>query len=295
MAFSAKSLDVTFALGTGTFGETGANTVNLYGHRVDAQIVKAGGTSLGTLTMRVYGMTASQMQQLSALTPALMIQRQNRVTLAAGDQNGKAVVFAGQITEGWVDATEAPNISLYVHAVVGGLALVQPVPPTSYPRSADVAVIMSGLAVLGRMGFENDGVSAQLATPYFAGSLVQQIRACADAAHIDWLIDGAGSNAADYLTIFPRGQGRTGTIPLVSPATGLIGYPSFTGLGIAASTQFNPTIRPGGRVQVQSSLTPACGTWFVVALSHSLQSELPGGEWMTSFQGAPLTNAYVVP
>lgn len=289
MSFTRKRLDLTFTLGTGAFGETGTSTVTLSGLRASAQIQQAGGASMGKLTLKVHGMTLSMMNQLSALTTQVMMQRNNTVTIAAGDDvSGVATVFAGTIAEGWVDANSAPDVSFHVGAFAGLFQAVQSAPPTSYAGHADCATIMSGLATLMGLKFENSGVSIQLSTPYFRGSPRDQAMRCADAANINWVIENG------TLAIWNKGGSRGGSVPLISPQTGMIGHPSFNGTGIAVNSLFNPTISFGGTVQVQSELTVACGNWFVSALSHNLESESPGGAWMTQFQGAPLYASNVI-
>jgi hypothetical protein len=289
MAFTRKRIDLQFSLGQGAFGDTGTNTVTLSGLRASAQIQQAGGASMGKLTLRVHGMTLSMMNQLSALTTQVMMTRKNSVTVSAGDDvSGVAAVFAGEIAEAWVDANSAPDVAFHVGAFAGLLQAVQPVPPTSYPGHADCATIMAGLATLMGLKFESNNVSVQLSTPYFPGSPRDQAMRCADAANVNWVIDNG------TLAIWPKGGSRGGTVPLISPDTGMIGFPQFNGVGIAVNTLFNPTIAFGQTVQVQSSLTVACGNWFVSALVHNLESETPGGAWMTQFQGAPLYASNVV-
>ncbi len=289
MSFTQKRLDITLALGTGNFGETGANVVTLSGCRAAAQMQMAGGPSMGRLDLKVWGLTLSMINQLSAPYKAAMLLRKNTVTVSAGDDvSGMAAVFSGTIVEAWTDASAQPDVCLSLTAFAGALAAAQPAPPTSYPKSADVAMIMSGLATLAGLAFENSNVSVHLATPYFPGSLRDQMRACADAANINWTIDN------NTLAIWPRGGSRGKGVVIVSPETGLIGYPGYNSNGVSVTTLFNPTIRFGATARVQSELMQACGDWFVTALSHSLEAELPGGSWFTSFQGAPLFNSNVI-
>lgn len=289
MSFVHRRIDLQFSLGTGTFGDSGATVVTLSGLRASAEITQAGGTSMGKLTLRVHGMTESMMNQLSALTTQVMMLRKNTILVSAGDDvSGMAATFTGQISEAWVDANASPSVAFHVTALAGLLQAVQPVPPTSFPGHADCATIMSGLAVQAGLAFENNGVSVQLATPYFPGSLREQMQRCADAANVNWLIDNA------TLAIWPRGGSRGGAIPVISAATGMVNYPQFNGTGIAVATIFTPTLKFGQTIQVQSELTVACGNWFVCGLSHHIESETPGGAWFTQIQGAPLYNSNVV-
>lgn len=289
-SFVRRRIDVTFQLGTGAFGESGTDTVKLSGLRCSAHIVKAGGTSMGMVSLRVFGMSLSLMNQLTALSTQVMMDRKNTLLIEAGDdQSGIAPVFIGTLTQGWGDLQGSPEAFYECTALAGYFDAVKPIPPSSFPVGADAAVVLSGLATLAGLKFENSGVSVQLSSPYFPGTVRQQIARCADAANIAWTIDD------DVLAIWPRGSSRGGKIPLVSPDTGLASYPSFTGQGISVTTLFNPSISFGGRVKIDSRLLNSItieqaepGVWFVSTLMHDLESEMPGGAWFTRFEGYPL-------
>jgi hypothetical protein len=67
--------------------------------------------------------------------------------------------------------------------------------------------------------------------------------------------------------------------------------------GLTLSTIFNPAIIPGGKIQVQSSIPAACGTWVVYAMSHTLESKTPDGQWRTdvmAFTAQAAANAGVI-
>jgi hypothetical protein len=285
MTFVRRRVSLTFQLGTGTFGESGTNTVTVEGLRVQAHIDKVFGPGMGEAQIRVHGLTPSLMNQLSSLNQATMATRRNTIIVLAGDDiSGMSTVFQGQIQVSQIMLNTAPDTALMVLAQAGAFAAVQNVPPSSYPGSANAAVIMSNLAFLMGYAFENNGVSVQLATPYFPGSPREQAQRCAEAGKFEWVIDDG------TLAIFPIGGTRGGSIPLISPETGMVGYPNYSTsvYGIELTTLFNPLLRPGGKVQVKSGLEVANGTWQVFNMSHELQSEDPGGQWYTRFSGASL-------
>jgi hypothetical protein len=284
VAFSSKIITVTFQLGTGAFGETGTNTVTVSGLRASVEVVISGGYECH---LKLHGLTPSLLNQLSSVSLAAMVLRRNLVSIAAGDaENGMATVFRGMIQEAWVDLTQQPVSVLTVTAFdTGALLAVTPVAPSSFNGAADVATILSGLARQAGLQFENSGVNVKLATPYLSGSLGDQIRAVCEHAHIAYAIDQA------TLAIWPRGGSRGGLIPLISPATGMQGYPGYTAQGITVTTLFNPSLRFGGDVQVQSGLLQACGQWHIVGLAHALESETPNGHWFSSLQCVQLQGA----
>ena len=285
MSFVKRAISLRFELGTGTFGDTGMNVVNVSGLRVHAHIVQAGADTMGELQLTVFGLVPSIMNELTTLTRQDMVVRQNTVIVSAGDDaGGLSTVFEGTIAEGWADLNAAPDTRLQVVAYAGMYQKVKPVAPSSYPNNADAAVVMQNIAATMGLGFENNGVSVQLAKPYFPGTAWEQARACAEAANINWTIDKG------KLAIWNNPGYRGGSVPLISPYTGLVGYPAYTGVGVGVKTLYAPGINPGGLVTIDSSVENACGKWYVTDVSHSLQSETPGGDWFTEFSGRVLSS-----
>ena len=280
--FTRKQLSLSFKLGRGSFGNSGYNTIGIDNARASAMVVKAGGASMGALQLRVWGMTLSQMNQLSTLGKLPMSIRNNVVVVSAGDEEtGMGVVFEGTIADAWANLQAPPNGLFVVEAYAGLYDAVAPIPPTSYVGPTSVATIMAGLAAQMGLTFENGGVTAIFNNPYFPGTALSQVHACAEAANIDCVIDNG------KLAIWPRGGSRGGQAPLVSPGTGMIGYPTFTAAGVVVRTIYNPNLDFGARVRVESELQRACGEWVIYDLSHSLESRMPEGEWHTEFSAYP--------
>ena len=281
-SFAKRRIDVTFTRGAGTFTESGTDRVTVSGLRVSCQITKAGGASMSAAHVRVYGLTLSLMNQLATLGRLPGIGTLNSITISAGDDaSGMGVVFTGNIAEAWADLNAAPQTAFEVMAYVGLGDALQPVPPTSYQGAASVPVIMASLATLMGLAFENNGVTAVLANPYFPGTARDQALRCVQAAGIEW---NGGDNGV--VAIWPRGGSRGGTIPLVSPQTGMIGYPTYTRFGVALRMLFNRNIAFGALIKVESSQAPACGQWRIYSLNYELESETPGGAWFTICEGA---------
>lgn len=290
--FAKRKIDVKFTMGpvkdikTGatsqpTFTESGTNEVLLSGYRAQANIIKAGGLSMGGLQLRIYGISLSLMNQLSFLGKIPLATRNNTVTVSAGDDiNGMSVVYVGNINAAYADMQGAPDVVFVVQASAGLFEAINPIKPNSYQGSASVSVIMAGLA--NQMGkvFEDNGVNVKLSNPYFPGTARAQAEACARAADINWIIDN------NTLAIWPKDGSRGSAIPLVSPDTGLVGYPTYTGNGIGFICRYNPSIGFGAMVEVKSSLTPACGKWVVYYLAYELESETNGGVWFTRVEAA---------
>lgn len=284
MALVKRLINVKFQLGTGSFGESGNDTIEVTGLRVMASIAKSGGDSMTQLDMRVFGLPLDVMNKLTILGKPLIYGRKNIVIVSAGDDDaGVAVVFAGTIMEAWVDAKGAPAVSLVLRAMTGGLEALKPTQPTSFKGTVDAATVVASIAQQNGHGIENSGVSVQISNPYLAGTMLQQLQTIARAGNFNCVIEDPDGRAP-YVAIWPVNGVRGGLVPLLSPDTGLVGYPMRTENGIALTTLFNPTITFGGQVQVKSSVTPANGGWTVFNIVHDLESELPDGKWFTMLE-----------
>jgi Baseplate hub gp41 len=299
MTYAAKAITVTIQIrksladsgpSTPSIGGTGADTITLTNHRVLAQVSTVLNTSTvvgGTnIILRIYGMTLNEMNQLT-VAGLQWQQLNNSVAVQAGDEGGQmTTVFNGQISSAFPDFTETPESAFVIVAHTGRAIAMKPVPPTSYPGPADAATIMKSMAAQCGLAFEPNGVSVQLASPYFAGTYMRQMATCARAANIYAHIDGSSNT----LAIWPKTGSRGGDVPVISAADGMILYPMYQTRNVQVRTLFDPAVKYGGQVQIQSQLTPANGNWTVVGqLDYNLSSQMPDGPWEMTFQGVNST------
>ena len=287
MAFTKKTLSLVFTLGTGTFGETGANQVTVQGLRISAKIVKGGNASLNECQLRIFGLTPTVYNSLASIYPVNLGIKRNTVQVTAIDgASAPSVVFEGQITLSQIDLNSQPDAVMNIIAQSALLQALAPIAATSYPSSFDVATALKTLAGTMKVDFVNCGVAAQLPKRNFPGTAWQQVRAIVDAS-------GIGCNNIDNgkLVIWPNGGSRTDItpIPIVSYQDNMIGYPSYSSIGIGIKCLYNPNIQLGGNVMIKSSLTELPGlngTWTAYNVIHTLESEMPDGQWMTEFQAS---------
>lgn len=281
MTFRERKITLQIDLGNkATFNPGGDNTVTLRDHRVHVSITKTYGPLNGEARIRVYGLAPSLLNQLASLNKTTATAQANTITVLAGDDvRGMGIAFAGQIQVSQADMSQHPETALNITAIGVGLLGVKRANPVSYPGTADAAVILKNMATLGGLDFENWGASYILATPYYCGDLKKQIADCMRAAGFEGLLDDK------TLAIWPRSGTRGGAIPLISPETGLVGYPSYTSMdeggGLSLTTLYNTDIRIGGQIAVQSGLAVANGKWQVFSLNQELEAQVPGGQWFT--------------
>lgn len=289
----------------GTFLESGTNTVNFSGLRMSCRIENSGSPVGCACQLRVWGVKPSLLNQLSTLGLVFNLVPKNTLTVKAGyaDSNGNptnmSAVFTGTIISAYGDFAQQPNANFVFDCQSGVADSTINSPDSSFNGTVDVATMLSGLARQLNLGFENNGVSVKLTNEIVTGGLWAQVRKIAEHAGINWAV-----LAGNVLSIWPKGGNRnTPNVPIISPATGMIAYPTFTQQGIIVRTLFNPAIAFGGLVKVQSSLLAGITAaqqaqgqptqpaftfptqWAVNKLDLALDSRLPRGLWQSTIYG----------
>lgn len=285
MVFQSRFVSVTFRMGQGGSFSAGGDVLTLSNHRILSRIVQAGGPSGNTAELQIFGMRLTEMNELSTLGQQILFQPRNTLSISAGSDPGNlAVVFIGTIMAAWFDGGAMPQTPFRVMANAGVDSANAP--PQGSRGETPIAGKANALANALGLLFENNGVSSSLTAPYLWGSAREQMQQLADAGNFNWTIDKG------TLAIWPKGGSRSpGSIPVISPQTGMIRYPTFTANGIMLSTIFNPAITFGGVVEVQSSILRAQGTqWYVHGLDHYLDAQQPRGNWHSVVQVYSLTD-----
>ena len=279
-SFTEKILTATLTMGQGPDGDAPGETLTLSGLRMTADTLSPIGDSMGKLTLRIFGLSQDVMNRYTSIGVINMAYKAgNRVTVSAGDsETAPALIFSGMIFEAWADYAGAPDVAFNIVAFSGMEPLLKQAPVSSFKGGADVAEVMGGLAALAGLTLEDGGVKGKMASPYFHGTILQQIRACAQEADIWYSVE------LGKLVIWPKNAARPGDIPLISPGTGMVGYPALNSKGMAVKTLFDPRIRLGGKVRVESSLPMATGEFAVFNFGHQLSTLVPGGPWFTNLE-----------
>jgi len=283
MAFLKRLIDVTIQLKEpATFGDGKGDTMTLTGHRVGAYIAQAGGESQGTLQCQIFGLPLEMLNRLTAvnnISPQEYLN--NKILIAAGTDGDMHLAFEGTINQAWADLTNQPDVVLNIISTTPGDLAINPAGATSYKGAADVKDMLASIAKDSGLAFENtQNISVTLINAYFPGSTLDKIRAICRAARINFTIEKG------TLAIWNRGGARNedGEMFLLSPNTGMVGYPTYSGAGILVTCIYNSVLRLGDHIQVESEITPASGIWGVNQIIHSLESEQPNGSgaWFTT-------------
>lgn len=276
---SKKELRFVITLGTGKFGSSNNDQMILQGFRAIAEIDKAGGMMMGTLRAKIYGVSQADMNSATTLQwkPGSLIP--NTVEVYAIDGTAETLVFAGNIVNAWGDYQSMPDVYLHIQAQSAFFNQLKAVPPRSFKGQIDVASVMSQIARDLGYTFENNGVKTQLSDIYLPNTGMEQAKDLAKAAGCDLYLDDK------ILAITPPNVPRKGLIPLISKDTGLIGYPTYDGVGVNFQTLFDPSITFGGSIYLSTDILQAEGEWIVTSVAHRLEAEKLGGAWFSTVRG----------
>ena len=286
MSFVKRIIQVTFIKHVGGFtGSGGKNKLVVTGLRCGVDISQPGLPGMGLLQMGIWGLTLSQINDLSTLGLTIIAENKNKVQVDVGDSSSTQLntVFTGTIYQCWGDFTQQQDACMRVAAQVGMDATTQPANPTSASGPVDPVVLLQTLCDQIPLSFVNQGVGGiRITDPYLPSNPLEQIKALLTQASINGVIENG------TLYIWPKSGYRTApNIPEIGAGSGMVGYPTYNPTGINVRCEYNPSIMFGSLVTVKSSLAGTGNKWKVIGLSHNLQCETPGGAWFTDLKLIP--------
>jgi hypothetical protein len=300
-SFTQKQLRASFTLTnsnavfTGVNGAVLGNVLMLSGLRMSAVIEGSGLPSFPNCTLRVWGMNQADMNALAVQTVSggKTGWLPNTMLIEANSGNGWAAVFAGNILTAEPDYDAMPDVPLVVTSTSKSFTLVNPATPSSFPGSTAVFDIISVIAA--KMGITpiNNGVTTVTSgATYYPQASGVQLRQVCKAFSIDPVFSPDGYT----VTVSPQGQADHSTPFVLSPSSGLVGYPKVKANGfIGVRSLFNPAFHvkspitiQGSDVVVDATLTSvkslnslANGDWVVTAIVNTLEALKPDGAWFS--------------
>jgi hypothetical protein len=283
MPFTIKVLQVTFTRANGTFGTSGKNTMTLSNMRmsvIHADVV--GGEGAGVVDLVIWGLSQSHMNDLYYLqgTPDTVAVG-DQLLIQAGEAGGQlSTVWSGYVFSAQPDLSALPEAPFHVsgHVTYGLSGMV--VPEISFPNSVPVEQIVAGICANANLRFQNDGVSGINLTDHSPqGTALSQLLEVKEAAGIEMDI------GLQTVTIWPKAGARSVPVVQISAGNGLVGAPIRTMIGVDLSIEYNPNVRVGGLINLQSSSLPSVnGKWAIKNLENHLETLLPGGAWFTTLK-----------
>lgn len=285
-----KDLKFRITLAQTTFAN-GANQVTFNGFRSTVDVTMAGWHTNGSSVIRIWGLGQDLMNAVTTLTWApLSVNNKNLIEVWTIDGGVETLVFKSDIVNAWGDYASMPDVCLYVETSTCYNLQVQPAEPTSFGDVVTVGDVVNQLATkMGLIPEVTDAAAKILIDrPYLQGSLVDQLRQFISAVDLRYEL------TQDIISVHTKDEKRFGQVfsPVVSPSTGLIGYPLFNNNGVVFKCLFNPALMNGDEITVESSIARASGTFSITAMDFHLSSKMPNGPW---FMEVICTNVGLVP
>lgn len=280
-SFTQKRLRVTLVLsGTNSvFPGTNSNTLTLENMRITAKVQQV--ARLATQAdIRIYGMKAADMNAMTVTWAKPPVVLDHLVILEADNGKGFVQVFRGTITEAQPNYQSAPDVAFGIVATTGYFQKINPVEPTSYPAATDIKTVAGDL--IKRMGFIfiDGGAKATFAEgSYFWGTLWDQLAQACEAADADFYVQGD-----TILVTESRRPGGDRPTVVLTPSTGLIGYPCYERAGLNVLALFDPAFTCGVPIDIESIVPNATGRWYPYSMTHIIESRMPHGQWMSQLQ-----------
>lgn len=277
-----KVIRSTITLVDDTF-DNGANRIIADGLRTICNIQFGGGAVMPHAEIIIYGLRLDVMHKLMRIRWQDINSMLNTIRIEAGEAGEFTLVYEGNITFAYIDTSNAPNVSLRIRSITAIYDAYQPAEQRMF--LGDFPVVHAIENIAGDIGytFENNGVPETLVmTDVTLGDTdLNKIRKICRDYQIDLYIENKS------IAIAPQGAPREIRIPLVTPKSGLIGYPVPTIQGVDFRCLYNPAIRFGGLVRIADSLMETTnGDWRVFGTTIQLESELPGGAWFIDVRAA---------
>ncbi|MBE8596879.1 hypothetical protein IQ209_10225 [Xenorhabdus sp. BG5] len=278
MKFNRKVIKITLTLSgkDESFTSSNQNKLSATGLRISAEINYGNGAISPYARIKAYGLPIEMMEKLLRKKWNVLKALKNTVTIEAGEEGEElSQVFKGGITFAYPDFGDVPNASLVIESQTAVLDKMAGADAESYKGEYDVATMIE--TICKRMGytFESNDVSVKLSNPYLNGTEIEKIRQLAHAANLELYIEN--KNIAVTYKDAPR---RALKIPVISPETGLIGYPTPSEIGIEFKCFYDPLIRFGGIVRITDSLINICnGDWLIYGIRIVLETEQESAQW----------------
>ena len=273
-----KTIRTTIILSEGEF-QGGGNTKVIEGLATTVDVQKNGLPEKHTAKVSIANLKMADMEQMTFLAFRPLQKRKNKILIEAGNLGEElGLVFKGDITSAFPDFNNAPDVTFEIEAMTAGWAYQVAESPTSIQGEQSVATLMEQFAKQAGFGFVNNSVTATVRNTTLTGSPVSKAQQLAAEVNIELLID-------DETFTIQTWDNPRGDAVLLGANSGLIGYPTFTQDGVSGRSFYNPKLRLGGQIKLQSIVPKANGYWKLTKLNHSLSAYTQSAQWESSFDG----------
>lgn len=281
MNLSKKVIRTTITLVNDKFSD-GSNRIVAEGLRTLCMVQFGGGAIMPHAEVAIYGLNMEAMHKLTRIRWRDINSMQNIIRVEAGDEGGDlSLVYEGNITFAYIDMSNAPDVAFRIRSITAVYNAYLPTPSSMIVGDYPVAHAIENIALGMGYEFENNGVpeSLTMTDTTLVDTELNKIRKLCRDYEIDLYIEH------NLIAIAPQGAPRRLKVPVISPSTGMIGYPIPTMQGVDVKCFYHPSIRFGGLIKIANSVMETCnGDWRVFGVTINIESELPNGNWFMNIR-----------
>lgn len=192
------------------------------------------------------------------------------ITCLAGRMStGVERVFTGDITS--AIPSPPPDRTLQMKARTQDSAKYKFASVNS-PKTIQLSELSKKIADSYQLKLQFEATDKTVSNYLYNGPLAKQIKKLELVGDIDAYIDD------DVLVVKDLGKGIKGEVRVISISTGMVGVPSLDEKGVKVRVLFDPTIKLGQQIEIQSEINKAAnGQYVIYQMDGSLMSR--GQDW----------------
>lgn len=249
-------------------------------HRMSIQVGQ-GGNQFGNAKVAIYGVPLDAMNKIARLwLEVLSPTNTDTLTIDVWDGSNFVPFFAGVITWSAINAGGAPQVALEIEANSAMIAMNTVAAPYAQDEPVGLqAALQQILEPTGLVVEFSDSVPVlDIQRAHLIGTPMDQAAALMNYfPELTWYI-----NLQRFLVRPVNGPLGSDPVP-INKTNGMIGYPTYSTSGVQLATIFNPRIRPGLALDIQTMFDFVNRTkWVAAVLQHNIEPNMPGGQWMTA-------------
>lgn len=276
--YSKKELRYEFSLSNGAFDKNGNDKISIGNVKSSFRYGAYGNYGGIQAEIMIFGLSIDRLASLSG--KGIGVYTNTPKDIIVNVYSGENKIFSGGVYASYANMNAQPETALIMNAVAGLELKTSSSSAFSQPGSVPVESMLSAICNIFGFRLNANKLNGRIAqNPHYSGSPMDQVRdICLDNGLWYRIFD-------NVITVWPAGSTVDDIVPLVSPDSGLIGYPVFTQNGITFQTQFSTYLAQGRAAELRTSLPNANGRYLLTVVEHFLSSWTEGGSWHTVCQG----------
>ncbi|EHE2701349.1 hypothetical protein JND97_000798 [Escherichia coli] len=183
-------------------------------------------------------------------------QKPKLITVMAGRQStGVENIYTGDVV--LAEPSMPPDRRLTMKALTQNGAKYKWMSRSS-PKTTQLSELCKGVAKDYDLTLRFEAKDKTVANYVYNGPVGKQIQKLEQVGDVDCFIDD------DFLVVKDLGKGMKGEVRVISSATGMIGNPVLDDKGVKVRMLFDPSIKLGQQIEIQSSVNKAANGQYVI-------------------------------